>query len=165
MWVKVDETGAHRITVTDLRLAHPEWSFAEEPSAESLAEFGVLPLLAVEPPEAGFGERIEELAPAFVDGEWHQVWTVAEISPEERRAAIRPVTMRQARLALLGAGVLSGVEPALAAMPSPQREAAEIEWEYASEVRRDAPLIAAIGGALGLSDEQIDDLFLAAAAL
>ena len=87
------------------------------------------------------------------------------VSAEERRAAIRPVTMRQARLALLAAGVLGDVAPALAALPSPQRDAAEIEWEYASEVRRDAPLIAALGSALGLTEDQIDDLFEAAAAL
>lgn len=87
------------------------------------------------------------------------------VSPEEIRAAIRPVTMRQARLALLAAGVLGDVAPALAALPSPHRDAAEIEWEYASEVRRDAPLIAAIGSALGLTEDQIDDLFEAAAAL
>lgn len=87
------------------------------------------------------------------------------VSPEEIRAAIRPVTMRQARLALLAAGVLGDVAPALAALPSPHRDAAEIEWEYASEVRRDAPLIAAIGSALGLTEDQIDDLFEAAAVL
>lgn len=87
------------------------------------------------------------------------------VSPEEIRAAIRPVTMRQARLALLAAGVLGDVAPALAALPSPHRDAAEIEWEYASEVRRDAPLIAALGSALGLTEDQIDDLFEAAAAL
>ena len=87
------------------------------------------------------------------------------VSPEEIRAAIRPVTMRQARLALLAAGVLGDVAPALAALPSPHRDAAEIEWEYASEVRRDAPLIAALGSALGLTEDQIDDLFAAAAML
>ncbi len=87
------------------------------------------------------------------------------VSPEEIRAAIRPVTMRQARLALLAAGVLGDVAPALAALPSPHRDAAEIEWEYASEVRRDAPLIAALGSALGLTEDQIDDLFEAAAVL
>lgn len=87
------------------------------------------------------------------------------VSPEEIRAAIRPVTMRQARLALLAAGVLGDVAPALAALPSPHRDAAEIEWEYASEVRRDAPLIAALGSALGLTEDQIDDLFEAASAL
>ena len=165
MWVKVSEGAAQRITITDLRLAEPDWSFAEAPSAESLAEFDIYPLAAVEPPEAGFGQCIEEGAPELVDGEWRQTWNVTDIPAEEIRAAIRPVTMRQARLALLAAGVLGDVAPALAALPSPHRDAAEIEWEYASEVRRDAPLIAAIGSALGLTEDQIDDLFEAAAVL
>lgn len=108
------------------------------------------------------------VAPGDVEIGWThdgEAFAAPVVSAEERRAAIRPVTMRQARLALLGAGLLSGVDPALAALPSPQREAAEIEWEYAQEVRRDAPLIAAIGGALGLTEEQIDSLFEAAALL
>lgn len=73
--------------------------------------------------------------------------------------------MRQARLALLAAGHLAAVEVALDALPSPQKESAWIEWEYAQEVRRDAPLIEALGSALGLNDSEIDELFLTAATL
>ena len=75
------------------------------------------------------------------------------------------ITMRQARLALLGAGLLATVDQAIAAMPGVEGEAARIEWEYAQEVRRDSPLIAALGPALGLTAEQIDGLFVAGAAL
>lgn len=75
------------------------------------------------------------------------------------------VTMRQARLALLGAGVLSTVQAAIAALPSPQKEAAEIEWEYAQEVQRNHGLVPAMAQALGMTESQIDDLFIAAAAL
>lgn len=74
------------------------------------------------------------------------------------------ITMRQARLALLGVGLLSSVNAALDALPSPMKEAAHIEWEYASGVRRDSPLIAQLGPALGLTDEQVDALFTAGAA-
>lgn len=75
------------------------------------------------------------------------------------------VSMRQARLALLSAGLLANVDAAIAALPSPQREAAQIDWEYATEVRRASPLIAALGPALGLTDAQIDALFIAAAVI
>jgi hypothetical protein len=76
------------------------------------------------------------------------------------------VTARQARLALLRAGLLDSVDAALAALPDPQeRRAAQIEWEYATEIRRDSPLIAALAPLLGLTDEQVDDLFRAAAGL
>ncbi|MBK6742515.1 MAG: hypothetical protein IPG66_05860 [Hydrogenophilales bacterium] len=75
------------------------------------------------------------------------------------------VSMRQARLALLGAGLLASVNAALAAMPGAAGEAARIEWEYAHEIRRDSPLVAGLSGALAISGEQLDALFVAAAGL
>jgi len=77
----------------------------------------------------------------------------------------RAVTMRQARLALLGAGLLPTVATAIAALPEPQRSVATIEWEYSQEVHRDRALIQALGPLLGLTNTQIDALFTAAAAL
>lgn len=75
------------------------------------------------------------------------------------------VTMRQARLALLAAGKLASVSTAIAALPSPQKEAAQIEWEYAATVDRDGALTVLLGSALGLSAAQLDALFLAGSAL
>jgi len=71
------------------------------------------------------------------------------------------VSMRQARLALLGAGVLDKIDAAISQIGG----AAQIEWEYATEVRRDSPLIGALASVLGMTDAQIDALFIAAAAL
>lgn len=75
------------------------------------------------------------------------------------------VTMRQARLALYGASLLQTVNDAIAAMTGAQGEAARIEWEFSSEVRRNQPLVIALAPALGLTDAQIDQLFITAAAL
>ena len=75
------------------------------------------------------------------------------------------VSMRQARLALLKAGLLAQVNTAVAAMPGAEGDAARIEWEYAQEVRRDSPLLAQLAGALNLSTAQLDDLFRTAATL
>ena len=75
------------------------------------------------------------------------------------------VTMRQARLALLGAGLLASVDAAIDGLPSPQKEAARIEWEYASEVQRNSGLVPMMGVALGLDDATLDALFVAAVAL
>lgn len=72
-----------------------------------------------------------------------------------------PVTTRQAKLALFAAGMLDAADAALAQAG----KAAQIEWEYAVTFERSNPLIAQVGGALGLTEEQIDDLFRAAAAL
>lgn len=75
------------------------------------------------------------------------------------------ITMRQCRLQLLAIGKLTDVDAAIAAMPSPQKEAAQIEWEYAATVERNAPLTASLGQALGLTEQQLDDLFIAASGL
>jgi hypothetical protein len=75
------------------------------------------------------------------------------------------VTMRQARLALLQQGLLANVDAAIETLPSPQKEAARIEWNYSSAVVRDRQLVKMIAVALGLNDEQLDDLFILAATL
>lgn len=71
------------------------------------------------------------------------------------------VTMRQARLALLSAGLLDLVTEAVAGAG----QAAQIEWEYASDVGRNATLIQTLAGVMGLTDEQLDGLFVLAATL
>lgn len=75
------------------------------------------------------------------------------------------VTMRQARLALLGAGKLAAVDAAINAMPEPAKSAARIEWDYSSAVQRHNGFVVQLGPALGLTDAQIDDLFRAASKL
>lgn len=75
------------------------------------------------------------------------------------------ITMRQARLALLGAGKLAAVDTAINAMVEPAKSAAKIEWEYSNTVQRHNGFVATLGPALGLTDAQIDALFLAAQAL
>lgn len=75
------------------------------------------------------------------------------------------VSMRQARLALLGAGLLASVGAAIERLPSPQKESARIEWEYSTEVQRSSGLVSMMGEALGLDDAGLDALFVAAAAL
>lgn len=75
------------------------------------------------------------------------------------------ITMRQARLVLLGAGLLEAVNQAILGMDGDMGVAARIEWEYATSIDRDNPLFAQLAGALNLEPEQIDDLFRAASRL
>ena len=93
------------------------------------------------------------------DGE---VFTPAPPAPPAVPSA---VTMRQARLALLGAGLLAGVDAAIDSLPSPQKEAARIEGDYATEVQRSSGLVSMMVVALGLDDAALDALFIGAAAL
>lgn len=94
-------------------------------------------------------------------------WDGSAFHPAPPPAVVVPasVTMRQARLALLGAGKLADVDAAIDMLPSPQKDAARIEWEYAAVVERTSPLIATLGPALGLSEAALDALFVQAATL
>lgn len=90
-----------------------------------------------------------------------------QMQRDELRARIPvSITMRQARLALLNAGLLDDVDAALAAIPdSALRRAAQIEWGYASTVNRSSPWVSNLASALGLSESQLDHLFVEAAKL
>jgi len=82
-----------------------------------------------------------------------------------RRAKL-VVTMRQARRALLDAGLLDQVDAAIAAIAdATERRQAEIDWEYATTVERLWPWVQTLGAALGLSAEALDALFELAATL
>jgi hypothetical protein len=71
------------------------------------------------------------------------------------------VTMRQARLALNAAGLLSATQTAI----DSGGEDAKITWEYSSEVHRNNGLIPTMAASLGMTETQIDNLFILAATL
>lgn len=75
------------------------------------------------------------------------------------------VTMRQARLALQQAGLLQRAEDAIASMEGVDGDVARIEWQYASQVRREQPLVQQLAAVLGLDGPALDALFTQAAAL
>ena len=90
---------------------------------------------------------------------------VERITVEAEAAVPEAISMRQARLALLRAGLLETVDAAIAAKPGEEGEAARIEWEYATEVRRDSPLVQMMADIIGLSADQVNVLFVAGAGL
>lgn len=94
--------------------------------------------------------------PRFLNGSW-----VDEAEPDAPRVPAE-VTMRQARLALLQAGLLDQVEAALNQMQGVEGQAARIEWEYSQVVRRDKPFVLAVGQSLGMSSTQLDQFFITA---
>lgn len=99
-------------------------------------------------PETGERERINTI-PAYV-------------APPE---PVPPITKRQLRLTLVRNGIsLSAVEAAIAGMPEGLEKAeAEIEWSDASEFERSHPTLLLIASALGLTEAQVDAMWLEAA--
>lgn len=87
--------------------------------------------------------------------------TVTPTYASEPDVAPPIVSMRQARLALLAIEKLDDVAAAVSASD----RQTQITWEFATEVHRDHPFIAALAAAVGLSEADIDNLFRAASKL
>jgi len=85
----------------------------------------------------------------------------AHLNPPPPPPAIpQMVSAFQAKAALLNAGLLDDVKELMAAPGTPA--IAKLAWSEAVEFRRDSPTIAAMQGELGLTDAQVDDLFIVA---
>src|SRR5574344_2694380 len=96
--------------------------------------------------------QVDGVLGVYLQADWE---TMRDDEMRARNPVPQQVTMRQARLALLNAGLLDDAEAAIAAAG---REA-QLEWEYASVVERSNPVIAIVQQQQGVTDEQIDDLF------
>lgn len=102
-----------------------------------------------------------------------------ECSPEEEAAIIaerqaeaarvdvpESVTRRQAKQALLLAGLLDDVQPAIDAIPDAgQRAFIQIEWDDSQMFERNRATLIALGTAMGLDSDDLDQLFISASQL
>ena len=109
-------------------------------------------------------QTLEHCEPYQVDGKWLTV-RVRDLTSDELLAkakALVPssITPRQARLKLLEADLLDNLEAVITT-----NRAWQIEWEYATEVKRDSPLIDAVAVQAGLTELQIDTMFIEASKL
>ena len=102
--------------------------------------------------------QVDGVLGVYLQADWE---TMREGEMRARNPVPQQVTMRQARLALLSAGLLDDVEVVIAAAG----RAAQLEWEYAAVVYRSNPAVAAVQQQESLTDAQIDDLFREAAKL
>jgi len=88
----------------------------------------------------------------------------ADLSPPPPAPA--SVTRRQARQALLLAGLLSQVQPAIDAIPNAaMRAMVQIEWDDSNEFDRYRPALIGLATALGMTSAQLDQLFITASKL
>ena len=73
------------------------------------------------------------------------------------------LTPRQLRLGLIRLGVFpDSITATLQAIEDEvARAEALTEWEFATEIRREHPLVATLAAQLGISDDAVDELFIA----
>lgn len=91
-------------------------------------------------------------------------WIIQTIDPATLPIPVpRSITPRQCRLVLMQQGLLPQIEEMIAQ----STDDVKITWEYALEFRRDDPMLQQFASNLSppLTDEQIDQFFIAAAQL
>ena len=84
-----------------------------------------------------------------------EAYSFFEITPESQPWSVTPL---QAKIALHNAGMLSIIETYMATADVPTK----LAWETASEFRRDSNMLKSLANLLGMTDEQVNDLFAAA---
>lgn len=66
------------------------------------------------------------------------------------------------RTMLLLRGLIDQVQSLIDNLPEPEKSVANIQWEYGNYIDRNHPLINQLGTQLGLTSEQIDNIFIEA---
>jgi len=106
----------------------------------------------------------EPIMPNGMFAKWvDKEWIIINEYPSEPTPTIevpQMLTPRQARLALLAVGLLDEVETLLA-----NDKAMQIWWEYSLDIQRNHEHIVVMGAALGLTELQLDNLFIEGAKL
>lgn len=88
---------------------------------------------------------------------------IAALPPASPLPVPQTVSRFQARAALHLAGLLEQVEAVIADPATPVL--AKLAWQDAQEFKRTSPTIAAMSAGLGLTEQQLDELFTQAATL
>lgn len=103
------------------------------------------------------------------DGTWQKYEASDELPSglfgEPSSNVPQEITMRQARLALHAIGKLDAIDAIVSAMPDPPREDIKITWEYSQTVERHNQFVKLLANSIGMSDYELDALFVAAAKL
>jgi len=106
-------------------------------------------------------ERLFEMTEA----QWVARFTTPHITdgvpvagPPAARFVPGAVTNFQCRAVLIAHGLFDQVDTMIRAAGGVSLQA----WEYANDVTRNGPLVVSMTGALGLTDEQVDDMFIEA---
>lgn len=85
--------------------------------------------------------------------------------PEPTQRIPREIANWRARAILELQGLLPSIDAMIAAMTGPEGVVVRQAWQAGAPLARNGPTVLTLAPALGLTSQQIDDLFIAAAAL
>ena len=156
-----------------LRKDNPSTSFPRRMPDEQLASWNVYPVTVVEDPlHNPETQKIETATqPTFVNGAWILSKSVVDLTQEEldnrltNKRAGMTCTPRQAKQALRQSGLYNQVKQYINTLQGDAKDEAEIEWNDATEFQRASGFLISMATALGLTEQQVDDLFDLAATL
>lgn len=87
--------------------------------------------------------------------------------PDEIKPVVLPyvpetISLWAFRSILTLQGLITQAEALIDSLSEPAKTVATIQWEYGNYIDRNHPLIASLGSQLGLTSEQIDNIFIEA---
>lgn len=113
-------------------------------------------------PEAMAGQMVVDITGA----DCQLGWVLSGNKIEERKIVIPDVTPRQFRQAVILSGMsIASIEAAINAQSEPLKSLAMIEWEYSMAFKRNNPLVNQMAPYIGVTSEQLDNLWLLAGTL
>jgi hypothetical protein len=155
-------------TKTDLRFDNPTVSFPFDLTDELAAKFNVFPVVETTLPSYdAMTQNLIWFNPTLSHGDWIQNWGVVDASSDEiaqrlhdaRQSMI--VSPFQAKAALHNAGKLENIISYVNNQSTDP--VVRLAYENATEWKRLSSMISDISSKLGLTDAEVDSLFLAAA--
>lgn len=90
-------------------------------------------------------------------------WRIIEVDDSPVIEVPQVVTPRQMRVALIMSGTsIASIEAMIAASPEPDQSIVRTTWEYSTEFKRDNEILNSMAGQLGLTQGDVDNLFILA---
>lgn len=148
---------------SEIRSFYNNISFPSILSDDSIETFlNLKPVLKTKPETFDpFIQIAEEITPVQIGGVWTQQWIIRDLTPEEQQEKIpKSIEVLQGLLAIDQVGLSSLYESWI---NSPERTFAEKAFiNNARTWRRDDPILQAAATEIGLTKEQLDQLFILA---
>ena len=101
MYLKLPDT--YPYSLADFRSDNPQVSVRDNPSDETLAEFGLVPVQPAIQPTVDYTLNVVAQTPRLIDGEWVEAWALEAASDEQiaertAEAATQTRTLRNSEL-------------------------------------------------------------------